>query len=176
MDDGGVTIAPVVQQRRRTCRRLVALLAALVLLQFASAFVGIGEAMFDHRPTTVAVLVGAVVAVAWLVLAAWAGSRQLSLFLWLASIFWAGVVAVLVVAIVAAPRAADSVESGLQLALLPLMFFAAVPLDPLGQLIPIDDQLTRCLTVALGVLVLCLASWLLARGRALRSASPSPKP
>ena len=161
-----MTFAPVDQRQLHTSRRLVVLLAALVLLQVSSAFVGINEAMFDDQPTTVAVFVCAAIAVAWVMLAGWAGSRDLSLFLWLAAVFWACVVAVIVVAIVAAPSAADSVESGLQLALLPLLVLAAVPLDPLGQLIPLDDQLTGCVLVALGIPVLCLASWLLARARA----------
>ena len=166
MDDGLVTFAPVDQRQLHTSRRLVVLLAALVLLQVSSAFVGINEAMFDDQPTTVAVFVCAAIAVAWVMLAGWAGSRDLSLFLWSAAVFWACVVAVIVVGRVAAPSAGDSVESGLQLALLPLLVLAAVPLDPLGQLIPLDDQLTGCLLVALGIPVRCLASWLLARARA----------
>ena len=55
MDDGLVTFAPVDQRQLHTSRRLVVLLAALVL-QVSSAFVGINEAMFDDQPTTVAVL------------------------------------------------------------------------------------------------------------------------
>lgn len=127
-------------------------------------------------PTTVVVFVCAGIAVAWVVLTGWAGSRELSLFLWLTSIFWTGVVAVIVMAMLAAPSAADSVESGLQLALLPLLVVAAVPLDPLGQFIQLDDQLTRCLLVALGILVLCLAFWSPARAQVRRVAAPSPTP
>lgn len=171
MDDGLVTFAPVDQRQLQTSRRLTFILAVLVLVQFSSAFVGISEAMFSDRPTTVAVFVCAGIAVAWVVVAGWAGSRELSIFVWLASIFWTGVVAVIVVAILAAPSAADSVESALQRALLPVLVLAAVPLDPLGQFIPLEDQLTRCLLVALGILVLCLASWLLARARTRRLAA-----
>ena len=176
MDDGLVTFAPVDQRQLQTSRRLTFILAVLVLVQFSSAFVGISEAMFSDRPTTVAVFVCAGITVAWVVVAGWAGSRELSIFVWLASIFWTGVVAVIVVAILAAPSAADSVESALQRALLPVLVLAAVPLDPLGQFIPLEDQLTRCLLVALGILVLCLASWLLARARTRRLAASSPTP
>lgn len=138
-------------------RRLGKLASLLILLQLLSAFVGINEAVFDHPPTLISIFVSAAVAIAWLSLAAWSGLNRLTAFPRLALTFW-GIVALIVLAMMwTVARAADSPESAGFILL--LVLFAAVPLDGLASLIPLDDQLTRCLIVAVAVPCFSLACY-----------------
>ncbi len=150
-------------------RRLGKPAALLIVLQLSSAFVGLGEAMFDHPPTIIAIVVSASVAVAWLVLGWWSGRNRLLSFPRLVLIFWCIVLAIILATMWVVATASDTPASmALEQLLLPLLLFAATPLDGLASLIPLPSQLVRCAIVAAAIFSLSLACYATSRSSSKR--------
>jgi hypothetical protein len=173
MNNEEVVSAPVDRAQLRISRRFVISVLVLMLLQLLSVFAAVVEGVSDRQPAIYSVLASAVVVIGWLALAALAGRHRLSAFVWLASAFWTVVAVIIGAAMLAVHTAADSVESGLGPIAPLVMIFVVMPLDALAQLIPIEDQLARCLLLALGVLAGCLAIYARARSRSTDPGSAS---
>lgn len=141
----------------------------LLVWQLGSMAFGFTEFMFGHPAPIPAVIASLVTALAWIALAAWAGYHQRDRFGIAVAILWVAIVGVLLLTMwTKVVESGDSVTPWHGVVLL-LLIAAGGPLYSLGSLVPIGDSLVGTTIVAVLILALIAAAFLLARHRGVRA-------
>ncbi|HEY3409577.1 MAG TPA: hypothetical protein VGK53_15520 [Propionicimonas sp.] len=141
---------------------------ALLILQALLATPGFPEFMYDHPASVVGIATSTLLALCWIVLAAWSGMRGWRSFLILALVFWGLAIFVFLLAMWVA--GSDAIVPGSQ-ALLLLIIVLGPALHGLGPFVPIESQQVRYLVTVLGMLTLTMAGYLIGRAVARRPTS-----
>lgn len=136
----------------------------LLVWQLCSMGFGFTEFMFGRPAPIAAVLASLATALAWVVLAAWAGYRRRIRFGIAAAILWIAIVAVLLLVMLTKALEGDYGVAPWHGALLLLLIVAGGPLYGLGSLMPIEDSLLGTTTVAVLILALMAAAYLVGQG------------
>lgn len=134
--------------------------SGLLVWQLCSMGFGFTEFMFGHPAPVAAVLASLATALAWVALAAWAGYRHRIQFGIAAAILWMVIVAVLLLAMWTKELEGDYSVAPWHGALLLLLIVAGGPLYSLGSLMPIEDSLLATTSVAVLILALVVAAYL----------------
>jgi hypothetical protein len=138
---------------------------AMLILQALLATPGFPEFMYNHPASIVGVAASTLLALAWIALAAWSGTRGWRSFLTLMLVFWGAAIIVCLLTMWAA--GSDSIVPGHQ-ALLLVILVLGPALHGLSPYVPIESQQVRYLVTAIGILTLSLVSFVLAWGIARR--------
>ena len=141
---------------------------ALLILQALLPMLGFPEFMYDHPASVVGIAASTLMAVGWIALAAWSGTRGWRSFLILALAFWGLAIIVCLVAMWAA--GSDAIVPRYQ-ALLLLIIVLGPALHGLSPFVPIESQQVRYLVTVLGMLTLTMAGYLMGRVVARRPTS-----